>query len=186
MSHDNRKFVLHANANNSFAGQYVAPAMSDPVTVVRHKLSLKSSLAPNEVWFKDEGGRDKCIEMNINMEDREGNPVLDRRIPLRITLLYENRTVVQKQDVLKISPDSSRVIENGSAQLRLRLEDVSKNHQKQRFAIRVAPDYESMPECYDVSPVISPAMEVRSKRNNKRSRGDAFGMVLPPGRDASI
>lgn len=180
MSHDNRKFVLHANANNSFAGQYVAPAMSDPVTVVRHKLTLKSSLAANEVWFKDEGGRDKCIEMTIQMEDRDGNPVTERRVPLRITLLYENRTVVQKQDVLKISPDSSRAIENGVAQLRLRLEDVSKNHQKQRFAIRVAPDYDAMPDASDVSPVISPAMEVRSKRNNKRSRGDAFGMVLPP------
>lgn len=55
-----------------------------------------------------------------------------RRVPLRLVLMYDNMHRVQNQEILKLSPDSKLVIdEHGKATLRVRIEEVSKNHQKQ-------------------------------------------------------
>lgn len=46
--------------------------------------------------------------------------------------MYDNMHRVQNQEILKLSPDSKLVIdEHGKATLRVRIEEVSKNHQKQ-------------------------------------------------------
>lgn len=61
-----------------------------------------------------------------------GGEVKSRRVPLRLVLMYDNMQRVQNQEILKLSPDSKLVIdEHGKATLRVRIEEVSKNHQKQ-------------------------------------------------------
>lgn len=61
-----------------------------------------------------------------------GEEVKSRRVPLRLVLMYENMHRVHNQEILKLSPDSKLVIdEHGKATLRVRIEEVSKNHQKQ-------------------------------------------------------
>lgn len=61
-----------------------------------------------------------------------GEEVQSRRVPLRLVLMYENMHKVHNQEILKLSPDSKLVIdEHGKATLRVRIEEVSKNHQKQ-------------------------------------------------------
>ena len=63
--------------------------------------------------------------------------------------------------------------DKGQASLRLRIDDVSKNHQKQAFMIQIAPDTNSHPLNNDISPDECSALEVRSKRNKtKRPRDE--------------
>lgn len=57
----------------------------------------------------------------------------------------------------------------GRTLLRLRIEDVSKNHQNQPFRLRVVPDTEDMPLNNDVAPDVSSPVVVRSKRNKRPS-----------------
>lgn len=46
--------------------------------------------------------------------------------------MYENMHRVHNQEILKLSPDSKlNIDEQGKATLRVRIEEVSKNHQKQ-------------------------------------------------------
>ena len=55
----------------------------------------------------------------------------------------------------------------------MRIDDVSKNHQKQPFVIQIAPDTKTQPLNNDISPDECSAVEVRSKRNkSKRPRDE--------------
>jgi hypothetical protein len=55
-----------------------------------------------------------------------------------------------------MSPDSRIFIdETGTADIRLRIEDVSKNHQGQSFKIRVGPNTKHSPINSDISPDVS-------------------------------
>lgn len=59
-----------------------------------------------DVWYKDEGGRDKCIELTIRLKDHNDDVIVERRVPLKVVLLYADGNKVIKQEILKISPDS--------------------------------------------------------------------------------
>lgn len=73
-----------------------------------------------------------------------------------------------RQDVLRVA-DSVPALQNGSVCVHVRIEDVSKNHQNQRFRIAVLPDAVKAPADGDISPAVSNPVLVRSKRN-KRNR----------------
>lgn len=115
--------------------------------------------------LSDMGGRDKALSASATLVDSEGNKVKNRKIPLQLTLLYDNedRTQVAKQDIFRIIGTSSYHIdpETGEAPLQFRIEDVSKNHQKQNFIIEVSVDKE---KCPDIAPAYSRAICVRSKK----------------------
>jgi hypothetical protein len=65
----------------------------------------------------------------------------------------------------------------GNAILRLRISEVSKNHQKQAFRFKICPDVSVSPEFNDIAPCISTSVTVLSKRNRKRkSVSDAPAM----------
>ncbi|KAM3575009.1 hypothetical protein VYU27_003030 [Nannochloropsis oceanica] len=103
---------------------YVAPVVSDRMTVVRHRLRIRSETQPPTVWYKDEGGRDKCIEVMVDLVDSEGRRVHGQEVPLKVALLYEDLQCVGKQDILKLSSESRQAIDHtGTATLRLRIED---------------------------------------------------------------
>lgn len=71
-------------------------------------------------------------EQQVHLLGPSGGEVKSRRVPLRLVLMYDNMHRVQNQEILKLSPDSKLVIdEHGKATLRVRIEEVSKNHQKQ-------------------------------------------------------
>lgn len=122
-----------------------------------------------EVWYKDEGGRDKCMQVTVRLVDQRNQIVLSRCIQLYLTLVYDDeiRSTVMRQDKLRLLGSRKNFIdpETGCATLLFRIDDVSKNHQGLGFMIRV--DAESSIE--DVAPAYSPSVSVRSKRN-KRSR----------------
>jgi hypothetical protein len=77
---------------------------------------------------------------------------------------------VLKQDLLVVMPDSSMSVEkSGCALIKLRINDVSKNHQRQQFHVTVSPDTGAAPLLNDVSADESHNIEVKSKRT-KRTR----------------
>ena len=120
------------------------------MTVIKQR--LKFATDPDKLWFKDEGGRDKCIELSVNLVDHAGRPVQGRDVPLKVTLLYESGIAVVDQGILKAATDCTKAVgQSGSAVLRLRIEDVSKNHQNQAFVIKVEPDTGYSPLDFDIS-----------------------------------
>ncbi|KAF0682784.1 Aste57867_25083 [Aphanomyces stellatus] len=167
MTHGNKKFQFLLTPLGDFD---VAPVMSTDMTCIRHRLIIQEDLP--DLWYKDEGGRDKCMNLPVHLVDASNQTVGHRPVPLRVTLLYENEHAVLKQDILKLSPDSQRVIDsNGQALLKLRIEDVSKNHQGQAFRLKVEPDTAQSPLFFDVAPDWSTPISVRSKRNKRRGGG---------------
>ena len=173
MRHENKKFVLYASAESP-SGTYIKPAISEAVFVIRYRLVIDTNHVP-DVWYKDEGGRDKCIDLFVNLRDHNDELIVARKVPLKVTLQYDSGQNVVKQDILKINPENKLLIdESGRALLRLRIDDVSKNHQKQQFMVHVAPDTVQHPLNNDISPDSCPPIEVRSKRN-KRTRDSTGG-----------
>ena len=182
MDVENREFMLCAEALDKSS---VVEAISIPMKVMRHRLVIdEARLKWEETWYKDEGGRDKCIEIPVRLVDAADHLVTSRKLPLKITLLYETTLiVVTDQTILKLSPphggppqvesfvanNAELVVEEGVALVRLRIEDVSKNHQGQNFIIKIAPDTLSSPMDCDVAHAITPRVTVRSKRNKRRA-----------------
>ena len=178
MRYENKKFVLYASTDNNSnssvgglntSGIYISTAISEPMLSIRYRLRILDETVP-DVWYKDEGGRDKCIDLTVTLQDHNQEFIVARKVPLRVTLLYESGHQVLKQDILKINPENKLMIdETGKALLRLRIEDVSKNHQKQLFTVQIVPDTAQHPLNNDISPDTCRPLEVRSKRN-KRTR----------------
>ncbi|GLE00443.1 hypothetical protein PINS_up009200 [Pythium insidiosum] len=168
MALGNRKFCIHISASKQALPDFnVVPAVTSEMTVIQHRLMIQENLP--ELWYKDEGGRDKCMTLPIFLVNEKGERVQNRQVPLRVTLLYENEHPVLKQDILKMSPDCQRLIDNtGKALLKLRIEDVSKNHQGQAFRLKVEPDTAQSPMNFDVAFDLSSTISVRSKRNKRR------------------
>ncbi|GMF40312.1 unnamed protein product [Phytophthora fragariaefolia] len=169
MALGNRKFVIHisAAATKDTVNLNVTPAVTSEMTVIQHRLLIQEKLP--ELWYKDEGGRDKCMTLPIFLVNAKNERVGNRPVPLRVTLLYENEHPVLKQDILKMSPDCQRTIDStGKAVLKLRIEDVSKNHQGQAFRLKVEADTAQSPLNFDVAYDLSSSISVRSKRNKRR------------------
>eukprot|EP01034_Spumella_vulgaris_P031174 gene31174-38521_t len=161
----------------------IAPLSSHGMLVIKHRLLVKLDLRDNgnedrqDIWFKDEGGKDNCIDVHVRLVDQNGNLVTTRSVPLRLTLQYASGENVLKQDLLVVMPDSSMSVEkSGCALIKLRINDVSKNHQRQQFHITVSPDTGAAPLLNDVSADESHNIEVKSKRT-KRTRDSLSGGV---------
>jgi hypothetical protein len=166
-------YQMHITARTEDATT-VLRATTVPLYLVRHKLlwTPSSTDAGNAIWYKDEGGRDKCMEVTVGLYDAEHRVVVpETAVPLQVTLCYaappKRRTApvpVSNQEILRIlSPKSPRhfTVEKPILQLRFRIEDVSKNHQGQDFCLRLAV------AAGDVAPAMTHPVNVRSKRNKR-------------------
>ncbi|ETW02798.1 hypothetical protein, variant [Aphanomyces invadans] len=158
--------------------------LTSPITIVQEKLVVTEQ--PPDVWFKDEGGRDKCMTIQVQVEAAPGHTVSQRIIPLELTLLYDSGDVVQTSAVatspstgiLKLFPDLRPNITNGHVSISFRIEDVSKNHQNHSFVLQIAP--ESSNVYADISSVRTAPVAIRSKRNKRR-----LGLKSPSNNTAS-
>ncbi|GAB5372175.1 hypothetical protein AAMO2058_001642900 [Amorphochlora amoebiformis] len=179
MKHENRKFCLKfACSTVDPMHQMVMPVVSQPMTVILHKLKIRPTPAFPKVWYKDEGGRDKFIPLNAVLEDQNMNIVPDREVPIRVVLTYEGDvdSEVKNQSILKLSNDSlAKIGRNGRVTLRVRIEEVSKNHQKQAFCVKIVPDTSYSPTFFDIAMDVSPPITVKSKRNKRNLRGSGRG-----------
>jgi len=193
LDHENRSFVVRATCA---VDGVAVETWSEPMKVMRLKLEIEGGGVldhdPEEqkktkdkaaVWYKDEGGREKCIELNVSLHDGRRNLVKDRNVRLKCVLRYAaSELPVTNQQVLKVWADggggagaAAGVLETkrGVCRIRARIEDVSKNHQGQSFRIEVAPDVDESPADCDVAPSLTMAVSVRSKRNKRRKAQSA-------------
>jgi len=147
----------------------VLPVATDNVHMVNAKIRVTTGDEWSNVWYKDEGGRDKSMEIHVAMYNRE-NSLLKERVPLSLTLFYASQPplIVTNQDILRtLGSDRKLCIDkfSGSTRIRFRIEDVSKNHQGQDFQLEIAADNKTIK---DVAPGYTPAVSVRSKRNKRQ------------------
>lgn len=150
-----------------FSSNKVSYARTTSIQIVSKKLVVDDKTWP-DIWFKDEGGKDKCMEAKISLVDGFGHIIKGRRIPLSVTLLYDNEesTRVIKQDTLRILSPSPQFInaKSGECSISFRIEEVSKNHQGQNFKLEIAPD---VPDAFCTAKVCTPPVCIRSKRNKR-------------------
>jgi hypothetical protein len=154
----------------------ILPASTHQVNVVNYKINISLNEDWEAVWYKDEGGRDKCMTVYVVLLNKDGSPYIGEQVPLELTLCYDSNyqpVKVSKQDILRVlgslTPTTDK--KTGKATLKFRIDDVSKNHQGQDFRLEVAPG-PSGKGYHHVAPAYTPAVSVRSKRN-KRQRTDA-------------
>ncbi len=165
------------NPMNSPARARVVKGVSTrPTQLVNYKIKATVEDEWESVWYKDEGGRDKSMEVFVAIYDKDGQLKTGENIPLNPILCYKvdkdiPESKVANQDILRTLGSSTIVIDKdtGRTRLRFRVEDVSKNHQGQDFILKIAPDTRSKRH-KDIASAFTPAVNVRSKRN-KRSRG---------------
>lgn len=168
-------------------GQGVASTTTIPILAVGYKLRIATDSNWSNIWYKDEGGRDKSMEVIAELYSKD-NVQHRERIPLRLTLFYsptgegKNPVEVTNQEILRSLGNSSKLYTDkvtGKANVRFRIEDVSKNHQGQDFLLKIAPDYRK--GFFDIAPGFTPSVSVRSKRNKRQrssvvqSRADKRG-----------
>uniref|UniRef100_A0A7S2RMX5 Uncharacterized protein n=1 Tax=Mucochytrium quahogii TaxID=96639 RepID=A0A7S2RMX5_9STRA len=196
MNRNNRKFCFVVKRQPGPRGllpRDVNPVMTRAMLVINSQIKVLNEVP--SVWYKDQGGRDKCIDIDLELRGPNGLQ-LGREVPLKAVLLYEDFQRVINQDILQPSPTTTMVIgKTGKAQIRLRIEDVSKNHQSKSFRIRVEPDTSKTPIHFDKSPDMTGPILVRSKLNRRQkmklleqSRAEQGGKVenLPSGVSAPL
>jgi hypothetical protein len=143
------------------------------------KEKLRIVEQPPDVWFKDEGGREKCMTISLVLDPAPGRRLEDRVIPLQVRLLYENGNEVANQNILRLFPDMRPNMMNGRVTISFRIDDVSKNHQGQSFSVEIAPQRQDTSSMFqDISPIITNVIAIRSKRNKRKlntPRGSVAG-----------
>lgn len=164
---DNKPFKLRVSAKASLIG-FIEPAISSPMIVIRHLLRVHEQ--PPHTWYKDQGGSIKCMMVDVALVDADGRVVQNREVPLRVLLRYENDLEVKNQGLLKVNNDQLVEIgKSGKCSMKVRIEDVSKNHQKQNFILRIMPNVEpsegGSPLHGDIAGCLTNPVMVRSKVN---------------------
>lgn len=97
---NNRAFIIRACIEG------VAETISKPIMCFKYRLKVTNIDVIPEVWYKDDIGRDKGIEVNVSLVNFSGSVIINKRIPLKPTLMYSDNTKVAKQEIMFIAPDS--------------------------------------------------------------------------------
>lgn len=160
----------------------IMPATSTIMTVIRHRLRITEQ--PPSIWYKDEGGRDRCMAITGLMVDEHEQPVQGREVPLKVLLCYEGDdcTEVKNQQILQMPTDSlPKVDKFGKFVIKVRISEVSKNHQKQSFVVKLMPDTAFAQENHDISADTTTPITVLSKRNKRRPKHGMMDDDSPDG-----
>lgn len=178
MSHDNKKFIFRIETQIKSSSMKLL-IDSSPITCVNNRLIIDEVNSQPYVWYKDEGGKDKCIELTVSLKDGSDYLVLDRKVPLKALLMYAPANLpVPQQSILTISPETKMMIsETGKIKIKLRVNEVSNRHRGQMFQILISADTGQNPQCFDISPAVCVAIDVKSKRNHKGIEHIASGIV---------
>ena len=171
------QFTPRLDAEQAIKG---IPAVStNTIHAVNYKIRITMEEEWENVWYKDEGGRDKCMEVYAGIYDKNDQLRTGEQIPLHLALCYTpeggEAAQVSNQEILRILGTAKIVVDKstGKARIRFRVEDVSKNHQGQDFQLKVSPKPKSK-GFKDVAPGYALSVSVRSKRN-KRARNSSSG-----------
>ncbi|RLN56024.1 hypothetical protein BBJ29_007839 [Phytophthora kernoviae] len=166
---DGRNFCLEVRTADAAD---VESVFSAPVNVVKEKLHVVAQ--PPDVWFKDEGGREKCMTVTLELAPAPGCYLEDRVVPLDVKLLYESGNPVLNQSILRLFPDMRPNMSHGNVTISFRIDDVSKNHQGQSFMLEVGPEQQDGSSMFqDIAPTRTSVIAIRSKRNKRKLHAQA-------------
>ena len=134
-----------SNPMNSPGRARVVKGVSTRSTqLVNYKIRATVEEDWDSVWYKDEGGRDKSMEVFVAIYDKDGQLKTGENIPLNPILCYKvddeaTESRVANQDILRTLGSANIVLDKdtGRTRLRFRVEDVSKNHQGQDFILKI-------------------------------------------------
>lgn len=137
----------------------------------KRKLHVAYRIQPPRTWYKDQAHEPKFFNVAVVLREESGSVVKGFDVTLKAELLYDNGRNVNRQDILKLSKDSSlKIGESGHAELRFRIDSVSKNHDNHDFKVKISADASCVPENLTVAPAWSRPITVRSKRNRGKRR----------------
>ncbi|CAN0081862.1 unnamed protein product, partial [Sphacelaria rigidula] len=67
-------------------------------------------------------------------------------VPLNLALVYEAGTEVHSQEILQVQSDTQLLTnDNGRANLKFKITEVSQRHQSQKFRVKISPDLRTNP-----------------------------------------
>jgi hypothetical protein len=141
------------------------------LVVFKYGLKVIEEHSSSYIFYKDKGGKDQGIELEIKLVDDKDNLVTDKDVLLMPVLLYEGGSKVQDQSILSMSHDKTALrLSNGKTSLKFRINQVSTKHCNQKFCILItqAVRENDFPE---IAPAISVPVDVRSKKNKRPSTG---------------
>mmetsp|Transcript_13684 Transcript_13684/g.24711 ORF Transcript_13684/g.24711 Transcript_13684/m.24711 type:complete len:291 (+) Transcript_13684:118-990(+) len=129
---------------------------------------------PPPVWYKDQAHEPKYFCVVVMLKDEGGRRVKGLDVPLKAKLMFANGEVVNRQGILKLSKDSVPAIGNsGVAELKIRIDSVSKNHDGRLFMVNIFPDARCLPADVRLSGTNSHPVKVLSKRNRGKRKKDS-------------
>jgi hypothetical protein len=168
-------YFIQLSLTDSSSAFEIMPATSNQIIVVNYKINVTVTDEWESIFYKDEGGRDKCMTIEAVLLNRDGTLYVGQQVPLQTTLYYDNDNKplkVGRQEILRVLGPSKSLTDrrSGKATIKFRIDDVSKNHQGQDFRVQVAVDSKSK-GFLDIAPDFSPAVSIRSKRNKRQRLG---------------
>ncbi len=145
----------------------VSSVYSRAIHLVKHKLWVDSN-DWEDVWYRDEGGRDNCLLAQVQLRQADGSISLGDQVSFQISIHYDDAdsTRVEDQSILSVIGGYEQNInqETGTALISFRVEDLSKNHQGHDFKLLISADSTR----FDIAPVFSPEFNVRSHPYKQR------------------
>jgi hypothetical protein len=149
-----------------------------PLVVFKFGLKVIESHSNPYIFYKDKGGKDQGIELEVRLVDENDTLVVDKDLMLMPVLLYEGGAKVSDQSILTMSNDKSALrLSHGKTVVKFRINQVSTKHCNQKFCILMTQACREN-EFPEVAPAISIPVDVRSKKN-KRPIPSGSGSYIP-------
>ena len=159
-----QRFLLRISANDA----NIIPCYSPTIHCFKYRLLFEYLEDDLKVWYKDENKRERHIEYQVSLLNAANQVVRNKYLYLEASLCYENGNLVPHANILSIHTECRLSIdESGTTRIKFRINDVSKNHQRQKFRLVLACVGGSESEL--VVPCLSRPIEVKSKRSRTGS-----------------
>ena len=134
--------------------------------VVPCKLQIIRKTFPQPVFNDNKG--DKFLHLPVQLLNAAGSVLLDRVVPLKVTLRYRNGELVkptyeEKPTLMQLQPDNPQVEKDGNCVVRARIMQITRNHNNNHFLIRIEPDLDVNPANCDIGYAECGPFEVRTK-----------------------
>ena len=121
--------------------------------------------------------------MSIAMELRDASGMLVKRdVELEVTLCFHDRDIIDEVKPIHKKPDllifkELPKLTDGRGNLRVRIMQISRNHQGRHFSLRIAPKYS---EDYDIMPTKCGEYDVRTKVSDSKDTSSEESAEHPP------
>ena len=163
-NNNTQRFLLRVSASDA----NTIPCYSPIIHCFKYRLMFEYLDDDLKVWYKDENKRERHIEYQVSLLNAANQVVRNKHLYLEANLCYENGDLVPLANILSIHTECRLSIdESGTTRLKIRINDVSKNHQRQKFCLVLA--CVRGPESELVAPCVSRPVEVKSKRSRTGS-----------------